>query len=103
MAKDYAKKFYNSKQWLSTRELYKLSKFGICERCKYPNANHIHHKIVLNEYNINDLDVTLNFKNLELLCHECHNQEHFSKHSPLQKGLSFNADGDLVCHPPKIR
>ena len=101
MAKDFAKKFYNSKQWLITRDIYRASKFGICERCNSSNANHIHHKILLTIFNINDPEVTLNTKNLELLCHECHNKEHMSKYSPLQYGMRFDASGDIVCHPPK--
>ena len=100
MAKDFAKKFYNSKQWLNCRNSYKLSKFGLCERCKSPNASDVHHKIKLNEFNINNPDIALNQNNLSLLCKDCHNQEHMSKYSPLQQGLSFDANGDLVCHTP---
>ena len=100
MAKEYAKKFYNSKQWQSCRNGYKLSKFGICERCGCPNASDVHHKIELTEFNIDNPEISINFKNLELLCKPCHSLETNSKYSPLQQGLSFDSNGDLICHPP---
>ena len=33
MARDFSRKFYNSKEWIKCREGYKQSKYGICERC----------------------------------------------------------------------
>lgn len=33
MARDFAKSFYNSKEWIKCREAFKQSKFGVCERC----------------------------------------------------------------------
>jgi RNA polymerase-binding transcription factor DksA len=33
MARDFSKKFYNSKEWAKCREAFKQSKYGICERC----------------------------------------------------------------------
>lgn len=36
----------------------------------------MHHKIYLTPENINDPSVTLSWENLELVCRECHAEEH---------------------------
>lgn len=41
----------------------------------------VHHKCYIDTTNIYNPDITLNFDNLELLCLDCHNKEHFSKFS----------------------
>lgn len=38
----------------------------------------VHHKIYIGYKNIYNPNVTLNFNNLELLCRDCHNKEHFA-------------------------
>lgn len=96
MAKVFAKSFYNSKRWKDTQRIYKQMKFGICERCGQPNGTIVHHKIYLDETNINNPDIALNFNNLELLCQDCHNHEHHSTHKPTVNGLRFNSNGELV-------
>jgi len=95
MAREFAKKFYNSKPWKKCREAYKQSKFGLCERCGQP-GDEVHHKIYLSPENINDPHVTLNWDNLELLCAACHSKEHNEKYSPLREDVMFNKEGDLV-------
>ncbi len=95
--KEFAKNFYNSKVWKDTQKLYKSSKHGICERCGRTHKTMIvHHKIHLNSRNINNPEITLNFDNLELLCIDCHNQEHFKKYSPIREGFKFNEQGKLI-------
>lgn len=96
MAKEFAKDFYNSKTWRDTQRLYKQSKYGICERCKQPKGTIVHHKQYLTPYNINDLDVSLSFDNLELLCIDCHNKEHFEKYSAVREDVCFDALGRLI-------
>ena len=96
MARVFAKSFYNSKRWKDTQRIYKQSKYGICERCGRPCGTIVHHKIHLNETNINNPDITLNFDNLELLCIDCHNTEHIKKFKPTVEGLLFNARGELI-------
>lgn len=75
MAKDYAKSFYNSKAWRECSGAYMASKNYICERCGAV-AVICHHKKYINERNINNPYITLNFDNLEALCMDCHNLEH---------------------------
>lgn len=94
MAKDYAIKLYNSKHWALTRDAYFKSVFAICERCG--NAGEIvHHKQHISPENINDPGITLSWANLEVLCIDCHNKEHFSKGGTTIDGLCFDEDGEL--------
>ena len=75
MAKDFAKVFYNSKAWKDCKDTYSKKALYLCERCGRPGLE-VHHKIRLSPENINDPSITLNFDNLELLCHTCHTKEH---------------------------
>lgn len=80
MAKDFAKAFYKTKQWKDCRAAYMASVGGLCERC-YRNGlivpgTMVHHKIHLTPDNIKDPDIALNWRNLELLCRDCHKDEH---------------------------
>lgn len=80
MAKEYAKKFYQSKQWRQCREAFIASVGGLCTRClkrgEVTAGYIVHHKTYITPQNINDPSVTLNFDNLEYLCRGCHNDEH---------------------------
>lgn len=95
MAKEWAKKFYNSKAWIKCRESYISKVFGLCERCGKPGLI-LHHKIELTPFNINDPEITLNHNNLEYLCLDCHNKEHFKIYEATREGLMFNSSGELV-------
>lgn len=101
--------FYNSKTWKRNRVAYAISRNCICERCGRPvyvsGINEalpknkrlryiVHHKKHLNESNITDVNVSLDWNNLELLCIECHNIEHTEK--PTREELTFNQAGQLV-------
>ena len=80
MAKDFSRSFYNTQVWRDTREAYKKSVRGLCERCLAKGlikpAAIVHHKVYITAENVNDPTVTLNWKNLECLCRECHEDEH---------------------------
>ena len=71
---------YVSPEWIKTRTAYAKSKGGLCERCLQNGivkaGEIVHHKIHLTPVNIHDPSVTLDWKNLELLCRECHAKEH---------------------------
>lgn len=100
MAREFAIKFYNSKQWKKCREGYKQSVNGLCERClkngKYVPGDEVHHKEYLTPENINDPYVTLSFENLELLCSSCHSKEHMSKYDVVREDVMFDENGDLI-------
>ena len=76
----FSRDFYNSAAWQRCRDSYKNSKGGLCERCWSKGlivpGDEVHHKIKLTPENITDLDVALNWDNLELLCKNCHMEEH---------------------------
>lgn len=99
MAKEFSLRFYKSKQWLSTRA-YKLSLTNhLCERCLENGvikpAVDVHHKIVLNESNIHDPNITLNIDNLMSVCKECHNIVH--GYGPaINEGLEFDEKGMVI-------
>ncbi len=80
MAREFAREFYQSVAWKRTREAYKKSVGGLCERCRAKGlispAEIVHHKVHLSPENINDIDVTLGFGNLEAVCRRCHAEIH---------------------------
>ena len=83
--------FYKSPAWLAARELKIVSVNGLCERCGQIGIE-VHHKERLTVDNVNDSSVSLNQDNLELLCRECHNQEH----ERFSNKVRFDNDGNLV-------
>lgn len=99
MAKPFAIKFYHSKSWKQCRESYLASKYGLCERCldkgELVPAVIVHHKVYLNEENINDPNVALNHKNLECVCQTCHQREHFADEA-VRDDVYFDSNGNLM-------
>lgn len=80
MPNGFARSFYLSKTWIRCRTAYAESKGWLCERCAargeiVPGVE-VHHKVRLTKANIRDPSVALNWDNLELLCKDCHMQEH---------------------------
>lgn len=77
----FAEKFYSSKAWKRCRMSYLRSVGGLCERClkkgMYVPAVIVHHKEWLSPENINDPTKTMDFRNLEALCRDCHEAEHY--------------------------
>lgn len=95
--KDYARAFYKSTEWAKCRASYIKSVGGLCERCLkrgliVPGVI-VHHKCYLTPENITDTSITLNWDNLELLCQNCHNQEHFDEKP---KRYLIHADGSVI-------
>lgn len=78
--REFAKSFYRSQAWKVTRKAYLHSVGGLCERCLSRGlivpAEVVHHKVHLSPDNIEDENITLNWKNLEALCRTCHADEH---------------------------
>lgn len=56
--KEFAKAFYWGKRWKTCKKSYIEKRIlidgGLCEECKKNLGYIVHHKIHLNEYNIND-------------------------------------------------
>ena len=78
--REYAKGFYSSNAWKECRKAYRKSVGGLCERCYAKGivkaGEIVHHKIYLTPDNLNDPSISLNWDNLELVCRDCHAQEH---------------------------
>jgi len=95
MAKDWAYAFYHSTSWDQCRAGFMQSRYWLCERCGSP-ALIAHHKTHLTPGNINDPNVTLNWDNLEAVCQDCHNKEHFETVTATRSGFAFDVNGDLI-------
>lgn len=95
MAKDWAYAFYHSRAWKVCRRAFLESKHWLCERCGKP-ARIVHHKTYLTPRNIDDPRVTFAWDNLEAVCEDCHNKEHFVTIEATREGFAFDASGDLV-------
>lgn len=93
--------FYNSRKWRQVQADYMKKTSGLCERCRakglYVPAKIVHHKIHLNEKNIHDPQITYCFDNLESLCQECHNKEHFKRAA---KRWKIDDGGRLILEEP---
>lgn len=78
--KQFAEKFYASQAWKDCRKAYKKSVGGLCERCLkqgiFTPGEIVHHKVHLDDQNINDPMISLNWNNLQLVCRECHADLH---------------------------
>lgn len=72
--------FYQSMAWKNTRQNYKQSVGGLCERCLAKGiitpAEIVHHKVPLTADNISDLNISLGWGNLQALCRQCHAEVH---------------------------
>lgn len=80
MGREFASALYNSKAWQNTRRDYIKSVGGLCERCMSKGivkpAELVHHKTPLTPKNIDDLNISLSWDNLQALCRECHAEVH---------------------------
>lgn len=77
--------FYQSKAWVNLVSVLKIERVNhngdiICEHCGEPIVRAYdcigHHIIELTEENVNDVEISLNPKNVMLVHHKCHNRIH---------------------------
>lgn len=87
--------FYHSTAWKRLSRAFLLSRNYICERCGKP-AEIAHHRHYLTAENVLNPDISLNPDNLEALCLDCHNKEHFGTGGATVAGLAFDQCGDLI-------
>lgn len=91
--REFAERFYKSEKWVCTKNAYKKSVGGICERCYSRGiispGEIVHHKKHIEPWNIDDPSITLAWSNLQLLCRGCHAEVH--KHTPARR---YICDGD---------
>ena len=74
------KQFYTGREWRRASREYARSQNFLCERCLKKGLvvpyEEVHHKERITLENINNPEITLNWKNLECLCKKCHEAEH---------------------------
>ena len=95
MAKAFAKRFYNSRQWKAARQAALRRDMFTCQRCG-GRAEEVHHIIELTPQNIADDLISLGINNLECLCHNCHTKETQGSDVAVIEGLVFDSDGYVV-------
>ena len=95
--KEFAKAFYTSQAWKDCRAAYRKSVGGLCERCLksglYNAGEIVHHKIPLTDNNINDLNISLSWNNLQALCRQCHAEAHDKRSK--DRRYTIDADGKI--------
>ena len=106
MAKEFAKPFYNSKQWINCRKSFISYRItidgGMCEHCKESLGYIVDHIEELTPDNLNDPNISLSHNNFQYLCIECHNRKTFGSGEVVREGLMFDDNGELVHTPHKI-
>lgn len=105
--------FYQTKAWKSVRKAIWLKQSCLCNRCHravyvdglskwIPKEKRlkgiVHHKEYLTDDNFGDINIALNEDNLEGVCIDCHNNEHF-KSTSTRDGLLFDENGNIEQAP----
>ncbi len=71
--------FYHTKKWRMNRKAYIAKRIlidgGLCESCKLKLGEHLDHIKELTPENIGDIGISLDHRNLQYLCQECHNKK----------------------------
>ena len=102
--KEFAAGFYGSARWKKCRAAFVAERVridgGLCQICHDRLGFIVHHKIELTPENIDDVTVSLNHRNLQYVCLECHNREH-GYFAPGEAACTFDADGNVM--PPSPR
>ena len=103
------KLFYNSKLWKSVRRSVWIKQNLLCAVCHKPvyvdgiseylpkesrRTGIVHHKIWLDNNNIENDDITINENNLIGVCKECHENIHHANMS-CRKDMMFDEDGNI--------
>lgn len=99
MAKDWAKPFYNSGIWRTTRGIVLRRDHYTCADC-YGRAEEVHHEIELTPDNIHDHAVSLNIDLLISLCHVCHTKRTGGSVGDIGDGYEFDEHGIPVQRTP---
>lgn len=95
MAREFSRKFYNSKEWIRIRDLAFSRDNGLCQKCLKEKGelipgDEVHHKIWLRPTNINNPNITLNIDNLVTLCRDCHMSIHKKSRKEKRKNIVMN-------------
>lgn len=103
------KDFYHSKVWNQVRKNIWLKQNLLCNRCGLPvyvdgisdyipkenrRIGIVHHIEHLDNINVYDDTIALDEDNLEGICIDCHNKEHF-KTNGIRNDYLFDDDGNI--------
>ncbi|MDD4698941.1 MAG: hypothetical protein PHV07_01615 [Oscillospiraceae bacterium] len=91
-------KFYNSRRWRRVREFIINRAGGMCELCG-DRGSVAHHKVEVNDENVNNPNIVWGIDNLICVCVLCHERIHHGKAEVCREGLMFDKDGNLVEAP----
>ena len=101
--------FYNSKLWNDVRKNIWIKQNLLCAICGKPvyvdgisdylpkekrRIGIVHHKIWLDNNNINDDNITINEENLIGVCKECHENIHHANKS-CRNDMMFDDEGNI--------
>lgn len=89
-------RFYHSAAWRKCRAYIIAQRGGLCEICGRKGTE-VHHIEELDEDNVGNPSVSLNPKNLQLLCKACHD----AIRSPNRGRCLFDENGDVIQIAPK--
>lgn len=104
------KDFYNSKLWKKVKKSVWIKQNLLCAECHKPvyvdglsewlpkekrRTGIVHHKIWLDNQNINDDNITINEENLVGVCKECHEKIHHADMS-CRNDVMFDDEGNLI-------
>ena len=80
---DKLHQFYVGRAWRDLSYRLKIERGGKCERCGWTVITREdwarligHHRIELNDDNVDDPNIALNPERIEIICNDCHNKEH---------------------------
>ena len=83
VVKEFAREFYQSPAWKACRKAYAKSRRGLCERCLERGIVRpgviVHHVVHITPENIGDPNVVLDWRNLQLVCRDCHAELHSAR------------------------
>jgi len=108
MAREFAKKLYNTKEWKGVRDSIIKRDNYICVYCGNP-AEEVHHVTWLNSKNVSDKGISVSNDNLISLCRDCHFKLHKEatalavaksnmkrRADDTPKGFAFDDEGNMV-------
>lgn len=87
-------KFYQSTKWKKCRAVIRQTYQGVCNDCGNVGRE-VHHITPLTLDNVDDDNISINPKNLELLCTSCHNAKRITE-SLVRSDVMFNERGDMI-------
>ena len=102
MHEQFANDFYRSRTWRKCRDEFVKARGGLCERClargiitagSRTMPLQVHHKTPLTRENITNPEITLSWDNLQLLCKQCHDEEHAGEAA---RRWTVDEDGHVV-------